>query len=202
MRPPVLLAYVLIAVGAYYFGSSRNSEQIAVKDERIHFLNDQIAAYKDRLQGATPDQAAKQIALLQEGLNEYEKKFQSLFPDQPRKLTDQQKEILSSKKQELLAFGAPIIIYSSFFGDAVDYGESFADFFTAQNIPFLGGGYAPCKSAERGVLVGLKTPAAPSDKAKNFIKILDNAGFAPKTTVWLAPPDQGLDFDLFICPAY
>jgi len=69
MRLPVFILVVIVGVGAYYFGANKNAEtisvkdeRIGVKDERIAFLNDQVSAYKDRLQGATPDQAAKEIA--------------------------------------------------------------------------------------------------------------------------------------------
>jgi hypothetical protein len=72
MKPPVLVAYVVIAFCAYWFGSSRSSEELSVKNERIAFLNEQIAAYKDRLQGASPDQAAKQLVTLQSKLESTE----------------------------------------------------------------------------------------------------------------------------------
>src|SRR5271170_5484867 len=65
MRLPVVIALVAVGVAAYFSGASRSSEELSVKNERIAFLNDQIAAYKDRLQGASPDQAAKQFAILQ-----------------------------------------------------------------------------------------------------------------------------------------
>ena len=80
LKPPVLLAFAIIAAIFYYFGSSRNGEQLDIKNERIGFLNDQVNAYKDRLQGATPDQAAKQIVTLQDRLQASEKKLQESFP--------------------------------------------------------------------------------------------------------------------------
>jgi len=157
---------------------SRDSEQIGVKDERIGFLNDQLAAYKDRLQGATPDQAAKQIALLQDGLTEYEKKFQSLFPDKPRTLDKKQKDILISKKDEILKFGQPLIVFAGIIGDSWEYASNFTDLFKDQNIPVVGPILAACRSPERGVLVGEKNHDAPSDNAKAFIKILSDAGLS------------------------
>jgi hypothetical protein len=68
MKPPVWAA-ILIAGGlAYYFGSHNQQELLAVKEERNSFLTDQLNAYKERLRGATPDQAAQQISLLENNL--------------------------------------------------------------------------------------------------------------------------------------
>src|SRR6516162_2063465 len=78
LKPPVLLAFLIIGGVSYFFGSSQGVTEFRIKeaelhnkdselhnkDDRIAFLNDQISAYKDRLQGATPDQAAKEIATL------------------------------------------------------------------------------------------------------------------------------------------
>ena len=76
IKGPVIVAVLLVAGAAYYFGKSVSSEEISVQKERISFLGDQVSAYKDRLQGATPDQAAKQIASLQNRVEAYEQKLQ------------------------------------------------------------------------------------------------------------------------------
>jgi hypothetical protein len=89
VKPPVIIVFLLVAVAGYYVGLSRSSEAIGIKDERISFCNEQVSAYRDRLQGATPDQAAKQIATL-------EKKIQQLSPDNPRRLSQHNKEMLLS----------------------------------------------------------------------------------------------------------
>jgi hypothetical protein len=202
MKPPVLLAYVLIGLAAYYLGVSRSSEEIGVKNERISFLNDQISAYKDRLQGATPDQAAKQIAELQNSLNEYKKEFEAIFPSSPRSLKKEQEIILIAHKDAILKFGKPLHIYSGTAGDSISYAQNFADFFKSQDIPITGPTQFGCQAGVRGVLVGMKDPSKPSENANLFLKILGDAGLHPNIADWqIAAPDE-LDFDLYICPPY
>jgi hypothetical protein len=201
MKPPVLLAFAFIAAGAYLYGASRNSEQLAVKDERINFLNDQLAAYKDRLQGATPDQAAKQMVALQTQLQAYVKKFDTLFPEGPRTLKEDQIKILISHKDEMLKFGKPLQIYTGIVGDSTGYAQEFSDFFKSQNIPADGPIPYPC-TGERGVLVGLKDVSRPSNEAKVFRKILEDAQIHTSPTLWASNTNEGLDFDLWICPSF
>jgi hypothetical protein len=68
MKPPVWFLAAAIGLGAYYFGSHNEHELVGLKDERISFLSDQLSAYKERLRGASPDQAAQQISLLENNL--------------------------------------------------------------------------------------------------------------------------------------
>jgi hypothetical protein len=203
MRPPVLLAFVIIGVSAYFYGASKNSEQLGIKDERINFLNDQLAAYKDRLQGATPDQAAKQMAILQTELEAYMKKFDTMFPEGTRTLKDDQLKALASRKDQMLKFGKPLEVYTGVIGDSTPYAKEFVDFFKSQNIPVSGPSNFPCYTGERGVLIGLKDPANPSDDAKAFRKILTDAGIHTSPTLWGLPARaDSLDFDLYICPSF
>jgi hypothetical protein len=204
MKPPVLMAYLVIALAAFWFGSSRKDEEISIKNERISFLNDQLGAYKDRLQGATPDQAAKQLVILQTEVEAYAKKFDALFPEGQRTLNESQLKILASHKDEMLKFGKPLAVFSGVIGDANTYTQQFLDFFKSQNIPTVGPIAIGCFMGERGILVGIKGDITkPSADAKTFLKILDEAGLYPRATQWTTPSDdKTLDFDLYVCPAF
>ena len=204
MKPPVLMAYLVIALAAFWLGSSRKAEEINIKNERISFLNDQLAAYKDRLQGATPDQAAKQLVALQTEVEAYAKKFDALFPEGQRKLSEKQLKILSSHKDEMLKFSKPLMVFSGVIGDTTAYTQEFLEFFKSQNVPTLGPVAFPCFMGERGLLVGIKGDITkPPEDAKAFIKMLDEAGLYPRTTQWSAQPDTNtLDFDLYVCPPF
>ncbi len=203
MKPPVLLAYLLIGLGAFYFGSSRKDEEISIKNERINFLDDQIAAYKDRLQGATPDEAAKRIAALQTELEAYIKKFDAMFPEGPRKLNQDQLKILASHKDRMVKFGTPLEVYSGILGDSTVYAQDFIDFFKSQHIPVTGPANFPCYTGQRGVIVGIKDPVKPSDNATTFLQILNDANIHAGPTYWGQPPStDSLDFDLYICPSF
>jgi hypothetical protein len=189
VKLPVVVIASLAASGAYYWGSSRNAEKIEVMSERLTFANEQLAAYKDRLQGATPDEAAKQIAALRQ-------KIQVLMPEHPRHLTEEQKKILASKADELKALRQPIIVFAWLIGDSTGYAFDFTKIFTAQQIPTYGINLSSCESDERGVLVGLKKPNEPSPQAIQFTDILKSAGLTVGHTAWRVDPDGSDRFQL------
>jgi acyl-CoA synthetase (AMP-forming)/AMP-acid ligase II len=68
----VMLVAVWIALN-YLYG-----QQIASKDAQIQLLDRQVADYKDKLHGASPDQAKARIDALEKRLGQFE----------PRRLTD------------------------------------------------------------------------------------------------------------------
>jgi hypothetical protein len=74
----VMLVAVWIAL-SYLYG-----QRIASKDAQIQLLDRQVADYKDKLHGASPDQAKARIDALEARLGQFE----------PRRLTDNQRKIL------------------------------------------------------------------------------------------------------------
>jgi len=196
-RPPVLAAYVLLALAAYSRGRFDTAALPAVKNERIAFQADQLAAYRERLNGATPDQAAKMMAELQERVDGAE---QLLRPTKFRKLSDAEKAKLRERQDELRSFGHPLFVYAGALGDSPYYASDFIQFFKSIKVDAIGVETRCQPSLHEGVMVGMKDPKAPSDHARVFIDILAAAGLRPSTTLWHDPPEQGLDFDLFICP--
>ena len=203
-RLPVFIAMVAVGVASYFYGASRSGEEISVKNERIAFLNDQIAAYKDRPQGATPDQAAKQIATLQNRLDASEKKLQSIIPEKVRKLTSSQKELLLSKNDDLLKLDQPIFVYAWTVGDSGEFAWDFVSFLSDQKINTIGQiNVNTCRNNEKGIMVGITDFYHPSESAKSFYGILKSAGMSVSYTTWEEGHMQKLtknDFDLFICP--
>jgi len=203
MKPPVLAALCIIGYSAYSYGVSRNADAIDVKNERIYFLNDQLSAYKDRLGGATPDQAAKEILALRSRIDEDESKLRILLPAEVRTLTPGQKELILSKRDDILKLGKPLWIFSLSIGDSGSYAWDFMKLFRDANIPTMGIMPQPmCRASEgeSGVMVGLREKGKPSVDAARFVKILADAGLNVKYTHWIDAPDGTLDFNLFICP--
>jgi hypothetical protein len=220
VKPPVLIVIAATAVGAYYFGTSQSAENakvlqdfinskddiikskdgiISLKDERIGFLNDQISAYKDRLQGATPDQAAKQITQLQAQVAEEREKLNLLYPEEYRSLSDQQKTKLLDKIDDLKSSVKQLFVYAWSIGDSPYYATDFVSFFSTNHIPAIGPLQTTCDKDQRGVLIGLKDLENPSKEAKSFSKILEESGIPSHYTNWSTGPDAPGDFDLFIC---
>jgi hypothetical protein len=77
------------------------------------------------LNGATPDQAAKEIVTLRDRLADTTKRLDSVFPKTMRTLPDTAKKYVISKKDDLLKFGQPILVYAWAIGDSLNYAEEF-----------------------------------------------------------------------------
>ncbi|MGB7976274.1 MAG: hypothetical protein WCF81_18450 [Roseiarcus sp.] len=188
IKPPILATVIIIAGLAYYFGVSRSSELNGVKDERITFLNDQLTAYKDRLQGASPDEAAKQVSELRSQLGRANEKLQMILPDKPRRLEDKEKDALLRNIDKLKSDIKVLFVYAWLNGDSTEYASDFTKLLSANNIPNIGPIATTCNTAERGILVGLPDPQKPSDSAVEFTKILQEAGLHVGQTLWSSPP--------------
>ena len=206
MKPPVFVAIIIVASLGVWYGSGRSADRLDVArdnlnvaNERIAFLGDQVSAYKDRLQGATPDQAAKQIAILSSNLEQANKKLMLLMPDTPRTLTDSQKQFISEHKAEFPKVLTGIPVFSWIIGDANTYASDFLLEFKKNSIAAFGPISSSCDSSQRGVMVGLKNPENPPVLAASFIHLLTQMGVSPKTTKWEGEGVSEVDFNLFIC---
>ena len=199
LKPPVLFAGVVIAVLAYWAGSNHAAEQIGVKDERISFLTDELTAYKDRLEGASPDEAAKQISTLRTDLKEAERKIQLLMPDRYRHLTAGQKKYISDHKDEIAKLANVFFVYAWTLGDSPFYALEFVQELQKNKIAVVGPILTVCGSSNHGVMVGLKDVDNPSQNAVKFKEILKNMGIEAANTKWEQMPGTQPDFDLFVC---
>ena len=202
VKPAVLAVLLLVGFFAYRVGLDKHGEMIEIKDERIKQLNEQIAAYKDRLQGATPDEAAKQMARLQNTVDDQQKELEQIFPKVARRLNDTDKTFLRSRTIEFKAAITALNIYYSNIGDSPLYAHDFSDLFQSIGVPLMSTEQTTCVPGEKGVMVGLKNPSNPSQRAKDFLKILSDANLNPTFTLWKVDPSFSFgnqDFDLFIC---
>jgi hypothetical protein len=201
-RPPVLLAFAIFAAVGYWLGASHGSTEASIKDQRLAFANDQLAAYKDRLQGATPDQAAQQMTLLQKRVSESEGKLRQLFPENLRQLQPKEKELLLARKEVFAHLSHPLMVFADPIGDSAAYARSFVELFEEQKMETIPISLYPCNTFGNGILVGIKNLSEPSDAAKVFVAALRHAGLAVSTYKWTAASNNDtLDFNLFICPA-
>jgi hypothetical protein len=210
MKAPVLAFAVIALTVGYWFGSSRDNEELRAKDEtlntrneRISFLDDQLTAYKDRLQGATPDEAAKRFSTLERKIEDQNRKLQVVFPDNKRHLSDSSIKSMEVNIDRIKKDVKYMLIYAYSIGDSPFYAQEFVEFFKNHaTIPFLGAILTPCDGDQRGVMIGLIDIERPSAEAVDFAAVLKEAGLHISNTTWkgTSPPLQGQDFDLFICP--
>jgi hypothetical protein len=177
VRGPVLAFAVLAAFGGWWFGSTREAEVIKVKDEtlntrneRISFLEDQLTAYKDRLQGATPDEAAKKFSTLEKIIAGQNEKLQLLSPDNPRHLSDEQKAYLTSCIADIKENVKLLNIFAYSIGDSPFYANEFYELFKSNNISVYSIVMTTCDANQRGVLVGIVDPKNPRRRRRNLSK--------------------------------
>jgi hypothetical protein len=221
-KAPVLAVVVVAVAVGYFFGKglagqelslagqelslagqelSLAGQELSVANERISFLADQVAAYKDRLQGATPDQAAKELSTLRQQLGDANDKLQMLLPDTPRRLTEQQRTSLHAASDWISQHVKTLYLYAWSSGDSMRYAGDFRDQFNKDHVLTEGPILTSCDGKQRGILVGLRDPDRPSEDAMQFTRILQEAGFIVSYTKWETNQEFGQDFDLFICGA-
>jgi hypothetical protein len=198
LKPPVVMALVVALCLGFWLGEKRSGEQLDIAGQRTSFLSDELSAYKDRLQGASPDQAGKELFALRAELELTKKKMQIVMPDAPRRLTDQQKDYIQKNRERLAKIAPGIAVFAWSVGDAANYADDFAEQFDKAGIPIFGVTLTACDDSATGVMVGIKDPTHPSDQALEFKKILGETGVSARFTKWLSPPSDSA-FDLYVC---
>jgi hypothetical protein len=199
VKPPVIVVILVVAALGFLGGRMSRTDQHDIDQQRISFLQDQITAYKDRLQGATPDEAAKKFSTLEGALALANSKISRFFPDKKRHLTDADKVFIRSHATEIRkAAPLQIDVFGMSFGDSLRYAQDFLDEFKANGISAVGPIPSPCEDNQNGVLVGMKDPSKPSENSLRFISLLTEMGMHPAPTHWFDAPDES-SFDLFIC---
>jgi len=199
VKAPVLAALMIVAVLGFLGGRVNRAEQHDIDQQHISFLQDQIGAYKDRLQGATPDEAAKRFSTLEKALSIANAKIGRFMPDTKRRLTESDKAFILSNRVEIKnIIPSRLEIFSMSFGDSFRYALDFSEQFKLAGILASDPTPSSCQDDEAGVLVGIKDPMKPSENAARFISFLTEMGMHPTPTRWYAAPDE-LSFDLFIC---
>jgi hypothetical protein len=198
LKGPVLVALAIAGLIGWWFGNGHNEEELRIAEQRISFLGDQVAAYKERLQGATPDQAAKEIAALKGELDKANGKLQLLLPDTRRLLTESQKKYIQDHKIDFSKYLNGLRVYAWETGDSLEYAEDFVNQFKKIIPSVIGPMEVPCDNSQRGVIVGLRDANNPSDDSKGFTSLLSAMGLNVTHTKWESDA-QSPDFDLFIC---
>jgi hypothetical protein len=200
MRPPILATLIIVAGLGYWLGYSKRSDITDVLKEKSDFQTSVIEAYKDRLQVATPDEAAKRFSTLETKLAEQDKQLQLFLPKKKRLITDDLDARFASRIDSLKQDIRFLIIYAYPIGDSTFFAEDLYRWFKAHGIKIQGIENVVCDDSQRGVLVGITDPNKPSPEATDFVKILTEMGLHPNTTKWETNDNVGQDFDLFICP--
>lgn len=121
--------------------------------------------------------------------------------DTPRTLSGPERQFLLAHADDFRKLQYPLNITIGVGPDTLDYAWEFYEFFKSIGVEAYWPQPLACRAAERGILVGLKNPEAPSPEATMFIDLLRRAGMIVNTTKWfMTVYPESLDFDLFICP--
>ena len=199
MRPPVIAIIIAAAVIGYCVGVWIGNERHDLDRDRLQFANDQITAYRDRLQGATPDEAAKRFSTLESALADASRKINRLSPTEKRKLSDKDKDFIKLHASEIQKIvPSPFPVFGMSLGDSIWYAKDFVEAFQSNGIRASGPILTPCDDNQSGILVGVKNPASPPRNAMKFFDILTDMGVHPALTVFVDAANES-SFDLFVC---
>jgi hypothetical protein len=158
----------------------------------VSVLRERVSLYQDRLQGASPDQAAQRIAAL-------ESRIKDIEPKPQRHLTDEQRKKLIEVMKPLASSLQQIALYTEGGREPAQFSVEFFKTFKDAGLDPIGPFISfPSLIYENGILVGMADPNKPSELALKFIEALRSANLEVGTT---SGPGSGnkLDFDLFIC---
>lgn len=171
------------------------SVTISSLESRLKLAQDERDNYRNKLQGASPEQAAQRIDAL-------EKRVNALQPKPARRLNDDERKKLKAAIEPIAAELAGLPIFMEGTGEAVRYATDFVEVLRDAKVNTMPLSHGVALTDEqRGIMVGIRNPAAPSDRAKKFISALQSAGLVVNTTEWPAEVAAifPLDFNLFIC---
>src|ERR1700676_5244749 len=99
---PILLAMAVLGGAAcgYILATAQFGDRLATADDRLKLATEQVGAYKDKLEGANPDQAAEGLAALRAALAEERDeriKIQNMLG--PRVLSNTEREAIISAER-------------------------------------------------------------------------------------------------------
>jgi hypothetical protein len=180
MKPAVWAALLLSAGLGYVISGHEYGERLQTAKERGDFLNEQLSAYKDRLQGASPDQAAKQLTDLSTKVADLNKIISDITRVKTKSpLSQDQKSKLRTAINNHWKNGmAWQDVYTASNSD--DTSSKFVNeligIFSANHLNLVNQGYSFTGSDEKGVVIYLIDPKRPTAQAAAFMAILNDAG--------------------------
>lgn len=119
-----------IAATIFAFINYVNSATIAAKDATIQTLTAAVTSYKDKLNGASPDEAKGKITQLESRLKEFESSLEGRIKNiEPRHLSEDQKRIIKSYINTIS--GEATIATELGCGECIQYADEFQS--TLQN---------------------------------------------------------------------
>jgi hypothetical protein len=185
-------AIAVLAVGIWLAMNWGYGRVIDNRDAEISYIRTQRDDYKDKLSGASPDQAAQRIAAL-------EAKVKDIEPKPQRHLTDEQKAKLIAALKPMAADLKQIFVFAEAAREPTIFAMDFFNVFKQATLEPIGPFTSlPNYSTENGILVGLVDPDKPSDLATKYIELLRSADLQVSTTRGPGSNPK-LDFDLFVC---
>lgn len=124
--PLFAVILVLMLAAVWWLMDWRYGGIIANRDSEITLLRGQRDDYKDKLNGATPDQAKAKIESLEARLAALEPRLAAI---EPRRLTTDQRAILISKLSPPLGTTPAVAVVAEAAGDSLQFAADFASVF-------------------------------------------------------------------------
>ena len=166
----LILAVILVAVTWGFFTLIHGAEN-AGKDATIESLKQEVESYKDKLSGATPEEAKAKIADLQAKVTDLEARLDvRLTRVEPRRLTDDQRHIISTSIAGRESSGddhGTFLETEMGCTDCSQYAAGFSASLNDAHWKIVSGGFfGGSSTSPKGVTIFTLDPANPSPEAK------------------------------------
>ncbi|WP_156332625.1 hypothetical protein [Rhodopseudomonas sp. AAP120] len=179
---PFIVLFLLTVVGTFGIAHLFYSERIETVKDRAELAQRQRDDYKEKLSGATPDEARARLDRLEA----------TVASMMPRKLSPDQTRAMSGAIGNVA--GTILITNDMASADATGYAAHLSNFFKSvgwkvSNGAFLGSSFHP----KTGLSLSLKDPSNPSPAEAGVLRALAAAGIAfdAKSSPPMAPPNGG-----------
>ena len=166
-----LLVVGMAFIVCFYFVKWFHGEKVETLEQRLKLATEQVADYKDKLKGASPENAAKEMAELRAQISRLE----------PRKLSDEQRRIITAKMESIRQKESVYIhvMHDGTSSDSNGYAVSFYSVFkefslwTVRQSTVIGiGGQV----SRHGVSIFVENIAAPPTGARLISEALKGCG--------------------------
>ncbi len=175
---PFVLMLAILVVIVWRVLAHNYAERLASKDGIIQLRDAQLADYKDKLNGATPEAAKAKIEALEH----------EVAALKPRRLTAQQKATLAAALSKVA--GAASVQYAVGLSDGASYARDLLEVFHQAGWALQGGTILGVPPTKNGLSLGLNQTAA-----ANAVRgaLIDAA--IPFDPIWIANAPLGNQWD-------
>jgi hypothetical protein len=197
----VIMAIVVSAI-VYFAAEQFHGERFATLHDHIQYLENKVKDYaegKEKLSGATSDQAVKDLDALKGKITELQAQLNILTHPHQRHLSNQEADNLVTNLKKIQSEVPTIPVAFSSENETAVFADDFLGALDKSDIKYISlPSYV--EPDECGVMVGTKDPSNPSAQTIKIRDALRSSGLSPRLVRFQPRFAFAYDFDLFIGP--